>query len=116
VENAANGIHLTSEPSQYAGQVTSPILNVSPNSCYVFTPSITLHKGGIDVEVVDPDNKKLLRTEFVFTVTGNDQYQPHIRIKTADDSHLQLVFTDANPHQAEVTDFILTNVAMSPCP
>jgi hypothetical protein len=49
-------------------------------------------------------------------VTGNDPYEPTIRIKTSDDSHLQVVITDANDHGPAVSDFDLLNVAISSCP
>jgi len=68
------------------------------------------------VAVRDPDNNKTLRNEFLFTVTGNDPYEPTIRIKTSDGSHLQVVITDANPHGPELSDFDLLNVAISSCP
>ncbi len=38
VQKAANEIHISSARSRYADQLTSPILNVSSNSCYVLHP------------------------------------------------------------------------------
>jgi hypothetical protein len=79
-------------------------------------PIVNLHRGGINVAVRDLDNNKTLRNDYLFAVTGNDPYEPTIRIKTSDDSHLQVVITDANDHGPAVSDFDLLNVAISSCP
>jgi hypothetical protein len=115
-ERVRDGMHVTSAPGTYSPQLTSPILNVSANSCYVVMLTANLHRGGITVAVRDPDKNTTLRNEFLFAVTGNDPYEPTIRVKTSDDSHLQVVITDANPHGPAVSDFDLLNVAISSCP
>jgi hypothetical protein len=115
-ERVRNGMHVTSAPGTYSPQLTSPILNLSANSCYVVMPIVNLHRGGINVAVRDLDNNKTLRNDYLFAVTGNDPYEPTIRIKTSDDSHLQVVITDANDHGPAVSDFDLLNVAISSCP
>ena len=117
VQKMGNGdIQVTSLPTNYGSQLRSPVLDVIPNACYVIHLALILHKGGVTVAIFDPDANKSLRNEYVFTVTGNDQYEPEFRIKASEDAHLQVVITDANPHDAEVSDFEIGNVTMSDCP
>jgi len=117
VNQLGNGvIQLTGQSSSYARQLTSPVLNVTPGACYVIQAEVKMHKGGVDVAIVDPDTNKSLRNEYIYAVTGNDQYNPEIRVKTPADTHLQLVFTDSNPHAAEASNFEVGNVTMSDCP
>ncbi len=115
-ERVSNGVHVTSAPSKYGVQLTAPALNVSPDSCYVVTATLYVHRGGIGVAVTDPDKNKTLKEEFIFAVTGDDLYEPRIRIKTTDDYHLQVKIVDANPHGPEVSDFDLVSAAISSCP
>jgi hypothetical protein len=116
-QRVGNGqVHITSSPTKYGSQLKSEVLNVSPNSCYVIEPSLVLHKGGVNVQILDPDSNKLLRNEFVYAVTGNDQYDPKIRAKTEISSHMQVVLTGSNPHDPAVSDFEVGDVKLSDCP
>ena len=66
MQQIGNGaLHLTSQATLYGSQLTSPIENVNPNACYVITSEVKMHKGGIDVAIVDTDKNKILRNEFI---------------------------------------------------
>jgi len=116
-QRLGNGkVHITSSPTKYDSQLKSDILNVSPNGCYILVPSLVLHQGGVNVEVVDPDSNQVLRNEYIYAVNGNEQYNPEIRVKTGNSSHMQVILTASNPHDPEVSDFEVGNVTMSDCP
>ena len=116
LQSMHNGtVHITSPATTYAAQLKSGVFSVAPNSCYELELSLDMHQGGIDVQIQDSDNNKVLKNDFIYTVTGSDRYNPTIRIKTGNTSHLQVVLTDANPHKAAVSDFELVNVRLSEC-
>jgi hypothetical protein len=117
LQQTGNGaVHVTSLPSQYGRQLESPVLDVTPGACYVVQTEVAMHKGGLNAAIVDPDAKTTLRNEYIYTVTGNDLYKPEIQVKATKNPHLQIVFTDANSHDAVVSDFEVGSVTMSDCP
>jgi hypothetical protein len=117
MQPAGNGlIRLTSQPTKYGTLLKSPVENVIPNSCYVISPALVLHRGGVNVLILDADTNKILRNEYVYTVNGNDQYQPRIRFKTRETTHLQISLTGCNPREDAVSDLEVGSVIMSDCP
>jgi hypothetical protein len=110
------GTHVSAPAVKYDGLLVSPVFTVSPNSCYIIRPDLTLHRGGVGVVISDPDTHKNLKAEYMHAYTGNDEYTPSIWIQTQNHSHLQVIIQAANPHDLENTEFDLTGVQISPCP
>jgi hypothetical protein len=112
----SNGeVHITSTPSKYNRQLTSPVFNVVPDHCYAFSVPLVLHQNGLDVQVIDTESNRAIRNEYAFAYTGSDKYYPKFRIKSTGTSHLQVAITDANDLLG-VSEFEVGNVALSDCP
>ncbi|HWE85512.1 MAG TPA: endo-1,4-beta-xylanase [Terracidiphilus sp.] len=115
-QNLSTGFHVESKPAVYDLQLRSPNFDVAPDSCYVIAPTVILHRGGIGIVVSDPDTQKNLAQEYMYATTGNEQYSPHIRVRTANDSRLFVFIQAANSHGAEVSDFEFKGAKISACP
>jgi Glycosyl hydrolase family 10 len=115
-ENLAGGTHVVSQQESYNRLLSSPVFDVLPNNCYVITPTVILHRGGIGIVVSDPDTKRNLEAEFMYAATGNDRYSPRIRVRTTNDSHLSVFIEAENTHGAAVSDFEFSGAKISFCP
>jgi hypothetical protein len=112
----SNGeVHITSTPSKYARQLTSPVFNVVPDHCNVLSVPLVLHQNGLNVQVIDTESNRALRNEYAFAYTGSDKYYPKFRVKSTGISHLQVAVTDAND-SAGISEFEVGNVTLSDCP
>jgi hypothetical protein len=112
----SNGeVHITSAPSKYNRQLTSPAFNVVPDHCYVLAVPLVLHQNGLNVQVIDTEANRAIRNEYAFAFTGSDKYYPKFRITSTGTSHLQVAITDANDLLG-VSEFEVGNVALSDCP
>jgi hypothetical protein len=115
-ENLSTGFHVVSQPAIYSQQLRSPNFDVKPDNCYVITPTVILHRGGIGIVVSDPDTKKNIASEFMYAANGDEQYSPRIRVRTTNDSHLFVFIIDGNSHGAEVSDFEFKGANIGFCP
>jgi hypothetical protein len=111
-------VHITSTPSLYNRQITSPVFNGVQNHCYLISFPLVMHQGGIIAQIimVNPIANMDIRDEYVYAFSGNDQYHPTYRFKTASASQFQLGITDSNPIAPAISDFEIGNVTLSDCP
>jgi len=113
----SNGqVHITSTPSKYFRQITSPVFSVAPDRCYQISFPLVMHQGGIDAAIIDPNAKKALRNEYIYAFSGSDQYHPKYRFKTTGTSEIQVTITNSNPIEPAVSDFEIGNITISECP
>jgi hypothetical protein len=108
-------VYITSAPSKYARQLTSPVINVVPDHCYLLSVPLVLHQNGLNVGVIDTEGNKAIRNQYAFAYSGNDKYYAKFRVKSAGTSHLQVAVTNANEPPG-VSEFEVGNMTISDCP
>ncbi len=65
---------------------------------------------------VDPDSGVALGpAAYLFAVNGDDQYEPEIRVRTADDGRLQVLLTGANVKTLSVSQFEASDPTIAAC-
>jgi len=115
-EPIGSGLRVTSTPTTYGQLLKSPVISVSPNSCYRVALTVKMVRGGVAFVAVDPATSKNLGSSvFLFAVTGHDEYKPELTVRNASQSQVQILITGANPNGPEVSEFEVSNPQILHC-
>ena len=115
-KQTASGVHITTKRTNYGDLLTSPRIAVSPNSCYVVSMSIQTYSGGVAMVAADAATGRRIGAAInLFNVTGHDNYEPGLRVKTGSTTQMKIVLIADNPNEPEVTDFEVSLPRISPC-
>ena len=115
-KQTASGVHITTKRTNYGDLLTSPRIAVSPNSCYVVSMSIRTYSGGVAMVAADAATGRRIGAAInLFNVTGHDNYEPELRVKTGSTTQMKIVLIADNPNEPEVTDFEVSHPRISSC-
>ncbi|MGC2108145.1 MAG: endo-1,4-beta-xylanase, partial [Candidatus Korobacteraceae bacterium] len=110
------GVRITTRRTNYGTLLKSPAIDVAANSCYRVSMKIHTWSGGVAIVSEDVATaKRLGSTIDLFDVTGRDDYEPAMTIRTGSTTQVRVVLIADNPNAAEITDFEISHPQISPC-
>ena len=108
-------MHVVSSPSKYAYQLTSPSVDVSPQSCQTVRIKVNLKQGAAGVFAVDDASKKILGTvAYANFVPDGQAHEIDFNLNTGSTTAIRLIVANANA-QDSVSDFYLSEPATANC-
>ncbi len=115
-EQTASGVHVTTNPTNYAHLLQSPKISVQPNSCYLISATVHTLRGGVALIALDgTSGQRITPSLGLFTVTGHDEFKPQLKVKSGSTAEIQLLLVADNPNTPEVAEFEISSPEISSC-
>lgn len=112
----ASGVRVTTRTTNYGNLLKSPAIDVTANSCYRVSMKMHTWTGGVAIVTEDvATGKRLGATINLFNVTGRDDYEPAMTIRTGSTTQVRVLLIADNPNAAEVTDFEISRPQIALC-
>lgn len=111
---SAGGIHVISQPSKYAYQLTSPNIAVKPQACQMVRIRVNLNQGAAGIFAVDENRKILGKVAYANFVPDHLAHEITFNFESGSATSVRLVVSNANP-QDSVSDFYLADPAITDC-
>ncbi|MGB8888930.1 MAG: endo-1,4-beta-xylanase [Candidatus Korobacteraceae bacterium] len=111
-----SGVRITTRRTNYGDLLTSPAIAVLPNSCYLVSTKIHTSAGGVAMVAADAATGRRLGAALnLFNVTGNDDYEPVLKVRTISTTQIKIVLIADNPNEPQVTEFEVSRPQIRAC-
>jgi hypothetical protein len=111
----AGGMHVASQPSKYAYQLTSPSIAVRPHTCQTVRMRVNLRQGAVGIFAVDDATRKMIgKVVYANFVPDGQAHETYLNLDTSSATSIKLIVSNANA-QDSVSDFYVANPAISDC-
>lgn len=111
----AGGMHVISQPVRYAYQLTSPSLDVRPQTCQTFRIRVNLRQGMVGIFAIDDATKAMIgKPVYANFLPDGQAREIHLNFDTGSATAIEFIMSNATP-PGSVSDFFAADPAITDC-